>query len=337
MTTRLPGLATLPLALALASAGGCANPDDGPEATFEDVWRDFDELYGGFELRGVDWDLAYASYRPLVDDTTSEDELFTVLTRMLAETDDGHVHLTVPGRERWSANQIYRERIGFDRFDRELVEDVYLGGEYRSDPLRDYSYGQLDGDITYVYLAMIGDQTPILARVREEAETRGGGMIIDLRHNNGGDFTWAFATLAEWTASDRPVFRSRTRDGPRRDDFTAWFEWSIAGRGTDIEFPVVVLIDRFTISAAERAVLALDTLDNVTFVGEPTSGAVATSVGRELVNGWYVTISTQEVLGLDGETIEGVGFEPDELVVNDPAMLAAGVDQALERAIELLR
>ena len=330
-------LSRLCLAAALVGvAPACAELDDGPEATFEDLWRNYDEMYGCFELREVDWDAAYATYRPQVDATTSEDELFEIITQMLAETDDGHIHLTVPGRVRWSANQIYRESIGFERFDRELVKDVYLGGEYRADPLEDYILGELEGGITYVHLAWISDQTPILAKVREEAEAASGGLIIDLRHNGGGDFTWAFDTLAEWTASDRPVYRSRTRNGPGRDAFTPWFEWSVEGRGTDIEFPVVVLIDRFTISAGERAVLALDVLDNVTFVGEPTSGALSTTVGRELVNGWYMTVSTQEIVGLDGDSLEGLGFAPDELVINEPAMMDAGVDQVLERAIELL-
>ena len=262
------------------------------------------------------------------------DELFEVIAQMLAETDDGHIHLAVPGRVHWSANQIRREQIGFDRFDLELVRDGYLGGDYQTDYEDAYTLGELGG-ATYVHFAWVSDQMPILARVREQAEAAGGGLIIDLRHNGGGDFTWAFAALAGWTASERLVSRSRTRNGPERGDFSPWFEWSLEGEGTDIEFPLVVLIDRYTISAGERMVMALATFDDVVFLGEPTTGAISTTAGRELVNGWYVSISTQEVLSPDGSTIEGVGFSPDEVIVNDEAMMAAGVDEVLDRAIEL--
>jgi hypothetical protein len=325
----------VPVVAALAGAA-CTPPDSSPEAVFEELWRNYDEMYGCFDLRDVDWDEAYERFRPQVDSETNEDELFDVVAAMLAETDDGHIHLTTPGRQRWSANRIYRESIGFDRFDRDLVRDEYLGGDVRSDPIEEYILGDLGGGITYVHFAWISDQFPILPVVREQAEAGGGGLVIDLRHNGGGDFTWAFHALGDWTSTDRPVFRTRTRNGPGRDDFTPWFDWSIEASGTDIDFPVVVLIDRFTISAGERTVLALDALDNVTFLGEPTNGAISTTVGRELSNGWLMMASTQEVLGLDGSSIEGIGFAPDELIVNDPEIMAAGVDQVLERAIEVL-
>lgn len=337
MTSKLAPLARDLLCVsALALSLACVPRERGAEAVFEDLWRNYDEMYGCFELRDVDWDDAYTRYRPQVYDGMSDDELYDVLTRMLAETDDGHVHLTTPGRQRWSANQIYRESIGFDRFDRALIRDRYLGGDVRSDPGEEFILGELGGGVTYIHFAWISDQFPIMSEVRAQAEAAGGGLVLDLRHNGGGDFTWALHTLAEWSATTRPVFRSRTRDGPERDDFSPWFEWSIEGRGADVDFPVVVLIDRFTISAGERAVMALATLDDVTFLGEPTNGSISTTVGRELVNGWYMSVSTQEVLSPDGSTLEGVGFQPDELIVNDPATLAAGVDEVLERALELL-
>lgn len=327
-------LLTLSLGLSLAPSLACT-PKQGPVATFEGLWAEFDAMYGGFEIRGIDWDDVYDRYRPLVDDDMSDDELFAVITEMLAETDDGHVHLTVPGRTHWTANQIRRELIGDERFDLELVRSEYLLGEFSTDEEQAYTLGTLSSGFTYLQLPWISDQMPILDEARALAEDS-GGLVLDLRHNGGGDFTWALEALSRWTATERPVFRSRTRNGPGREAFTAWFEWVIEGRGRELEFPIVVLIDRYTISAGERAVMALATFDTVTFVGEPTCGAIATAVGRELLNGWYMSVPTQEVLSNDGTTIEGVGFAPDEEVVNDPALMAVGVDEALERAVELL-
>jgi len=306
-----------------------------PVETFDDLWTDFDELYGGFAIRGLDWDDAYERYRPQISDESSDDELFAVLTAMLGETNDGHVHMTRPGELRWTADKLRRELIGFDRFDVDRVRDNYLKNGFRTDAEDAYTLGTLPSGHTYVHLAWISDQTPILADVRVLAEAS-GGLVLDLRHNNGGDFTWALEALNDWRSTPAPAFRSRTRNGPGREDFTPWFDWTVGGEGPDIDFPLVVLIDRYTISAGERAVLALDAFDDVTFIGEPTSGAVSRAVGRELLNGWYVTIATQEVLSPDGSTIEGVGFDPDELILNDPEMIASGVDEVLERAMEVV-
>lgn len=328
----------LPLSLSFllaASSSGCASEDPGPVGNFEHLWAEMNAMYGPFEIRGVDWDDAYAQYRPLVHDEMSEDELYGVLTDMLGETDDGHVGMITPGRMQWSANQIRRDQVGYDRFDLDLVREGYLHGDFETNAWDEYTLGHLDDGSTYLHLPFVSDNLPVMGRARELADAS-GMLIIDLRHNNGGDFTYAFQELAEWTSTVHPVFRTRARNGSDRDDFDDWEQWSIEGRGEDVEFPIVVLIDRHTISAGERMVLGLATFDDVVFIGEPTNGAVSTVIGRELPNGWYVTISTQEVLSMDGTSIEGPGFVPDLEVINDEADMALGVDAALDAAMAAL-
>lgn len=311
---------------------GCASPVPPPTVTFDAMWEEMSAMYGPFEIRNVDWDDSYDRYRPLVHDSMSDDELFTVIADMLAETDDGHISLITPGRQLWSANQNRREQIGFHRFDLDLVREGYLHGDYETDAWDGYTLGHLDDGSTYIHLPYVSDQMPIMGRVRELADVS-GRLVIDLRHNGGGDLTWAFEELAKWSSTDRPAYRSRTRNGPARDDFSGWHEQSVEGRGDDITFPIAVLTDRFTISAGERMVLGLAVLDRVTFLGEPTNGAVSTTVGREMLNGWYMTVSTQEVFNLDGTTIEGLGFLPDVEVINDEADMANGIDAALDAAM----
>jgi hypothetical protein len=55
-------------------------------------------------------------------------ELWDALTGMLAQTDDGHVQLYAPDHEHWFANEVYRERIGDERFDLPRARAEYLGG-----------------------------------------------------------------------------------------------------------------------------------------------------------------------------------------------------------------
>jgi carboxyl-terminal processing protease len=98
-----------------------------------------------------------------------------------------------------------------------------------------------------------------------------------------------------------------------------------------------VLTDRRTPSAAERAVMALRTLPQVTVMGDTTNGSLSTKIPRELANGWYYSLTPQQVEMFDGRSYEGRGLAPDVVVRNDPLEVRAGSDRLLEAAIERLR
>jgi C-terminal processing protease CtpA/Prc len=133
------------------------------------------------------------------------------------------------------------------------------------------------------------------------------------------------------------VFRSRTRNGPDRDAFTEWTTWSLEPRGQHRDLRIVLLTDRFAISAGERAAMALQALPDTVTLGEPTNGSFATMIGRELPNRWGLALPVQEVLWPDGDgSPEGVGLPVDETILNDPADLANGTDAVLDRALEIL-
>ena len=50
-------------------------PENNPEALFEDLWNTFNTDYSSFSVRGVDWQEVYDTYRPLVNAGTSDEEL----------------------------------------------------------------------------------------------------------------------------------------------------------------------------------------------------------------------------------------------------------------------
>jgi len=326
----------LPFALLLGFfLAACGPLDESPRAVFEQLRSEFHAFYGPREQRGIDLDDLFHRHAPRFEGVLDDEALFVALTEMLSEFDDGHVHLSAPGRRWWFSNRIYRERIGFDRFDRDLIEETYLAGEYEIGKWHEYTLGRLPArGPAYLHLTRTSDNLRVLPEARALAE-EAGGLILDLRHNGGGDFTWAFGELADWTDRDHPVFRSRTRNGPELGDFDPWFDWAIEGEGTPVDFPIYVLTDRFTISAGERLVMALRTFDDVTFLGEPTNGAISTMIGRELPNAWYFDLPTQEVEDALGEVWEGVGLPVDFEVINDPVEMAAGHDAVLDAALTL--
>lgn len=310
----------------------CAPAPDALQV-FDATWDDFDARYGPFAQRSVDWDDVREHWRAQLDADADDAALWDVLTGMLAELDDGHVQLYAPDRPHWFSSRVYRERIGDERWDLERVRTRYLDGGGEVGPHDAWLLGTTRG-ATYVHLPFIGSNVEVLADARARAERGGVGLIVDLRHDHGGDYTFMLDALADWTDEDVPVFRSRTRSGPERGTFGPWVDWAIAGEGEPLDVPVVVLVDRYTLSAGERATLMLRALPGVTLVGEPTNGSLATMIGRELPNGWFVTLPVQEVEDPDGAVHEGVGVPPDVTVLDD--LGTPDIDEVMEAALGLL-
>lgn len=308
-------------------------PDDQPVAVFDQFWNDFNEYYALFEQRGLNWDSMYQVYAPQVNETTSDDQLFSILCSMLTPLDDGHINLIAPGRKQFASNHIYRDSVGFSLWNLGLIKQKYLGGNFEGEDSLGYVYGLINGDIIYLYFTFIADNVPILDEVISQYPDA-KGMIIDLRHSYGGDFTWAMQYFGRFTNQRRLVFHSATKNGPGKNDFEPWWDWYLEPSGEYFDKPLVMLTDRYTISASERATMALKVIPGIIQIGDTTNGAHSTLIGRELQNGWYYTLGPQKIVFADGISYEGIGMIPDIVIHNTGEDIAAEIDDQLEKAIE---
>lgn len=326
----------------LALAGSCdkafiTEPRQDPVSIFDDLWSTFKEDYALFEERGIDWDEHYAALSPAVHQNLPEDALFDYCTRLLDTLDDGHVTLIAPERNVFFSNKIRQNLIDNDLFDLDLIKENYLEKEYYTNPSQSYVYGKMQtGNIAYIFLDHIGENLAIFSDFLDQFKDT-DGLIIDLRHNKGGDFTYAFQAMGRLTDQTRFVFKSKTKNGKGLQDYTNWHSWYLKPSGTYFDKPIAVLTDRYTISAGERTVMALKTLPNVTVIGEPTNGAQGTVIGRELANGWYYTLVLQKTEFSDGKSYEGVGLSPDIPLKNTRLQIKAGRDEVLERSLNYLK
>src|SRR5690606_34474406 len=213
-------------------------PENSAEAVFDNLWTVFKENYGPFEERNIDWDALYAQYRPQVTATTTEASLYVTVTSMLAHLDDGHVQVTTPNREILNANQILNEKIDDGLFDLDVIRGNYLEPGYRQLDDHGYVYGKIKGlNVGYIYFDYVSDNFFVLDEFLD-ANLSSDGIIIDLRHNQGGDFTYCFSEIGRLTDQRREVFRSRTKDGPGPSDYTPWTSWSIEPSGTYFDKPI---------------------------------------------------------------------------------------------------
>lgn len=330
----------LGLLLLLCSCG----PEASPGAVFDALWADFDARYALFEARAVDWDAARARWEPRLVGVDSDDALFEVLFGLLRETGDDHVYLARFDDAGHPTRVVTAGRLGGQRRDdfslplvEQRLEGAAVGGGGR---LR---WGRLSPRVGWLHVTSLDGATggtapdAWTAELSRALEALDGtsALVLDLRNNGGGRAANALAIASALVERPAPVFTVRTRNGPARDAFDAPTRWDVVPRdGHAPPRALVLLTNRFTMSAAETLVAAVLTRGDVVHVGETTTGALsAKSHERQLPNGWSYTISVQDFRLPDGTSPEGVGFIPAIAVDNTTDDLSAGRDPMLERAL----
>ncbi len=310
-----------------------APPANDPVTNFENLWQTFHEKYAVFEQRGVDWNELYTIYRPQISDASSDAELFTVITEMLSHLDDGHVSLMATDRPFWSGHREFRERTEDLLFNLYVVKNHYVQGHLKN--INDqYFYGKLKGEIGYLYIHRLNGDKPAFIDdfIRENQNSK--GIIIDLRHNNGGDFTNGEVIASRFAGKRTLAFSAQPKNGPGPDDFGEIVDYYLEAKGA-MQFtkPVVVITNGYTISAGENLALYLRTLPQVTIVGDNTTGAMGERIEKEMPNGWIYSITAQIITAADGQVYEGPGIPPDVWSLNTETDLSNNIDRMLEKAI----
>jgi carboxyl-terminal processing protease len=311
-------------------------PGKSPTAIFENFWQTFKDDCGVFEERNIDWDATYEMYRPQVNNNTSEAELYEILTEMIAPIEDGHVALMAPPHGAFDANTYFRERIEDELFDLSLVKQNYLDESGRVEGAK-FVYGKIKSkNIAYIFFDVFrADAVKLEEMLKSFPDVK--GYIIDLRHNNGGDVSLSYSFLGKFAQEDKFFLRSKTKNGRGANDYTPWYNWYLKNQKPYNDKPVIILTDRYTVSAAERMVMAAKTLPNAVIIGDTTNGTFGTKVSRELVNGWTYSYSIQKVEMFDGKSYEGIGLAPDVWVKNEVQEMEQGIDRTLQMAIDRLK
>jgi tricorn protease len=150
------------------------------------------------------------------------------------------------------------------------------------------------------------------------------GMVYDVRFNGGG-FIDAMLLLQ---ASTKPYSWFKPRYG------ASWTrqDWGFGGHA-------VALCNETSGSDAEEFSDAFQRLKLGPVYGVPTwGGEVGSGDGYPLLDGGLVYVPNYGEWVPDGHwVIEGTGVAPDEVVEDDPALLMAGRDPQLDRAIRYLK
>ncbi len=143
-----------------------------------------------------------------------------------------------------------------------------------------------------------------LAKVRAKAGASFQGLIIDLRHDPGGLLEEAVA-LADLFVAHGTLVTVMERDGRRTQTLKA------SGAATQTGYPLVVLVDERTASAAEAFTAALREQHRALVVGTRTLGKSTVQDYVPLEDGSVLEITKARYLTPSGRSLDGVGLAPD--------------------------
>lgn len=307
-----------------------------PERNFVRLWQIFDKNYGIFLPKRVDWEMLYKVYRPKVTPSTTDDELFDIMASMLGHLNDNHVRLRSSTRSYGAGilNDIKREGFSLN-----LVKEKYLKSKFTQKLNGRFHYGWLTDSIGYFHFSGFGDlvkSTEVIDEIiREFKDCK--GIVVDVRFNGGGSDRVGKAIADRFADKKRLYMTTQIRKGPNHDDFRPP-KYFYAEPNGPIQFtkPVILLIHRWSVSAADNFALAMRTLPHVTLVGETTSGCQADMYWGKLPNGWRFSCANTLFVDQNGFSWEGIGIPPDIRQISRQEDIDKGIDKPLELAIELI-
>ena len=324
-----------------------------PEKNFESLWKTFHKRYPFFELRNVDWQKQYDTYRPNVTSKTSDDELFDVFRRMLDPLDDGHVELKAKASRDSRARFFSAEKK--PKFHREFTKrEIKQLFKTTGKTLKRHGFGKprrteawmlrycRSREFAYIrILELEGIKKRRLAealdRIARDFETL-QGIIVDIRDNPGGEDDIAIAIINRFCDRRRIAFRRKTKIGPGKNDFSPMKAWYLEPQGNArFTGPIVLLTCDSVFSGGEAFALAIRQLPHVTILGDRTNGIFSYQLEKKLPNGWEYCLSYQVYLSADMVCYEGKGVPVDIELLNKKADIENGVDPLITRALALLQ
>ncbi|CAM1363919.1 Tricorn protease homolog [Tenacibaculum litopenaei] len=215
---------------------------------------------------------------------------------------------------------------------RGLQYDAWV--ESRKELVAKYSNGQLG------YIHIQGMNMPSFERFERELKASGygkKGIVIDVRYNGGGWTTDRLMAVLNVQQHAYTIPRGATKSLKNHKSFTKNYPFNERAILSVNTKPVVALCNENSYSNAEIFSHAFKNLGLGKLVGQPTFGAVISTGGRSLQNGfirmpfraWYVKKS--------GKNMENEApATPDYLVKNAPGSKDRGEDAQLKKAVEVL-
>ena len=182
------------------------------------------------------------------------------------------------------------------------------------------AHESLMAGVGYIAISRFQEATSddVLEGLRELRRASGGklrALILDLRGNPGGLLDQA-VRVADLFLAEGTIVSVAGRAGSTVEHETAHKP------GTWLGFPMVVVVDRGSASAAEIVAGALQDHNRASVIGETTYGKGSVQTFMDLKDGSGLKLTTSRYYTPSGQTLQGAGITPDIAV--DPTETGTG-------------
>ena len=349
------------------------HPD--PARDYEIFWQTFNEYYPSFNIRNTDWETQKGSYQ-VTDDQSLYLAMATSITPLAdshveiypINSDGGYnvrrrpefdlliqdefiaTNGPITTEEAFIAYQNYAEE------QEELVNAIRLSYAPDETSIRSAANDQLvwytntsntgvmiiqnmaffrdtEGEDDINPLEELQALKPAMDQAMADLSTT-DNLIIDIRHNPGG-FDAASQLIARYFLdTERHLYSKQARLGSGRTEAEA-----VILKPVDSPYlkPVVLLTSGTSTSAAEVFAMMMRELPHVSLIGEPTQGAIADVLEKQLPNGFRFELVNEYYM-----TPEGLWFEATGVPVDTETNYAtleqrqAGTDDGMNAALAYL-
>jgi carboxyl-terminal processing protease len=194
------------------------------------------------------------------------------------------------------------------------------------------------GDVGYLLIHGFAPKTGDKVRAALAGLAGARGLVVDLRHNEGGAFDGALGAASALLPASTPIGFLIARGKEER---------LVTKGGSPLDVPTAVLVNDETAAGAELLAAALADAKHAKLVGARTRGKWNVQNMDPLPNGYAMKYTSAHLVTAARESFDGKGVAPDvEVAQKDDVSATLGVtdpdkrlriDPALKTALEIVR
>lgn len=301
----------------------------------EALWQIIDEKYCYVDEKPCNWNTVGAEYiqraqqldAQKLQDHKHQIALFDLLESMLDSLWDGHVNL-------YTSFDVSNCRLWYEGYPTNFSSQLqakYLGDYRVAGGMRYNVIVRGTDSIGYVYLGSFESgvaDSNMWWILQQMSNCK--GLIVDVRHNGGGNMDLAEKLAGYFYREDRVAGYWQHKTGKGHQDMSDPAEMIIK-KNEKIQWqrPVMVLIDRHSYSATNFFASVMRYADNCLLIGGKSGGGGGMPLSYEIPIGWKVRFSSVRMMDREHKSIEE-GVMPDREVT----LVSTDKDDIIEAAIE---
>jgi carboxyl-terminal processing protease len=181
-------------------------------------------------------------------------------------------------------------------------------------PLVSVKTKEIDKDVAYIRITQFQKKTPrefsdALKKIHAQKSENFKGMILDLRNNPGGLLISAIE-VANKFVDKGAIVSTKGRLANQNYSYNAQM------KGTEPDYPLVVLVNGGSASASEIVAGALQDHKRAIIIGTSTFGKGSVQTIYRLGDGSGLRVTTAKYYTPSGRSIQATGIDPDIVVHN---------------------